>query len=64
MNERTIIFKQGEENGIVIEREKFESSIFLNQYQQAINIFQRLWTKQNFAITCIRMALSATALNM
>ena len=46
MNERTIIFKQGEENGIVIEREKFESSIFLNQYQQAINIFQRLWTKQ------------------
>ncbi len=46
MNERTVIFKQGEENGIVIEREKFESSIFLNQYQQAINIFQRLWTKQ------------------
>ena len=46
MNERTIIFKQGEENGIVIEREKFENSIFLNQYQQAINIFQRLWTKQ------------------
>lgn len=46
MNERTIIFKQGEENGIVIEREKFNNSIFLNQYQQAINIFQRLWTKQ------------------
>lgn len=46
MNERTIIFKQGEENGIVIEKDNFNHSIFLDQYQQAINIFHSQWTMQ------------------
>lgn len=46
MDKRTIVFKQGEENGVVIEREQFEYSIFLNQYQQAIDAFQRLWKSQ------------------
>lgn len=46
MDKRTIVFKQGEENGIVIEREQLEYSIFLNQYQQAIDAFQRLWKSQ------------------
>ena len=46
MDKRTIVFKQGEENGVVIEREQLEYSIFLNQYQQAIDAFQRLWKSQ------------------
>lgn len=46
MTVKPIIFKQGEENGIVIEREGFEHSIFINQYQQAIDIFHRLWAQQ------------------
>ena len=46
MNERTIVFRQGEENGIVVERDNFAHSIFLNQYQQAINIFHSQWTMQ------------------
>ena len=46
MNTEPIVFRQGEENGIVIEREGFEHSIFINQYQQAIYIFQRLWDQR------------------
>lgn len=46
MNAKPIVFRQGEENGIVIEREGFEHSIFINQYQQAIYIFQRLWDQR------------------
>lgn len=46
MKQEPIIFKQGEENGIVIERDHFERSIFKSQYHQAINIFNRLWSKQ------------------
>lgn len=46
MNTEPIIFKQGEENGIVIERDNFEHSIFLNQYQQAAKIFCRVWEQQ------------------
>ena len=46
MNERTITFRLGEENGIVIQKESFETSLFLNQYQQAIDIFDRLWKEQ------------------
>ncbi len=46
MNAEPIVFRQGEENGIVIEREGFEHSIFINQYQQAIYIFQRLWDQR------------------
>ena len=46
MNAKPIIFRQGEENGIVIERKDFENSIFVNQYNQAIEIFNRLWSQQ------------------
>lgn len=46
MKQEPIIFKQGEENGIVIEREGFEHSIFINQYTQALNTFHRLWEQQ------------------
>ena len=46
MDERTIVFRQGEENGIVVERDNFAHSIFLNQYQLAINIFHSQWTMQ------------------
>lgn len=46
MNERTIIFRLGEENGIVIQKNSFDTSLFLNQYQQAINIFNHLWKEQ------------------
>lgn len=46
MNERTITFRLGEENGIVIQKDSFETSLFLNQYQQAIDIFDRLWKEQ------------------
>lgn len=45
-----IIFRQGEENGIVIERKDFDHSIMQNQYQQAINIFHRLWSQQQILI--------------
>lgn len=50
MKQEPIIFKQGEENGIVIERDHFERSIFKNQYQQAIDIFNRLWRYQRTLI--------------
>lgn len=50
MNTEPIVFKQGEENGIVIERDNFERSIFRNQYQQAIDIFNRLWKYQRTLI--------------
>lgn len=46
MNAKPIIFRKGEENGIVVERDHFENSIMLNQYQQAIDIFNRLWAQQ------------------
>lgn len=46
MNERTITFRLGEENGIVIQKDSFETSLFLNQYQHAINLFDSLWSKQ------------------
>lgn len=46
MNERTITFRLGEENGIVIQKDSFENSLFLNQYQQAIDIFDHLWKEQ------------------
>lgn len=46
MNAKPIIFRKGEENGIIVERDHFENSIMLNQYQQAINIFNRLWDHQ------------------
>lgn len=46
MNAKPIIFRKGEENGIVVERDHFENSIMLNQYQQAIDIFNRLWSQQ------------------
>ena len=46
MNERTITFRLGEENGIVIQKDSFDTSLFLNQYQQAINIFEHLWKEQ------------------
>lgn len=46
MNTEPIIFKQGEENGIVIERENFKNSIFISQYQQAAKIFCRIWNQQ------------------
>ena len=41
MKQEPIIFRSGEENGIVIERENFKSSIFVDQYQQAIDLFAR-----------------------
>lgn len=47
MNQKPIIFRQGEENGIVVERSNFEHSIMLNQYQQAIDIFDRMWAQQS-----------------
>jgi len=46
MNAKPIIFRQGEENGIVIEHKDFENSIFVNQYNQAIEIFNRLLSQQ------------------
>lgn len=46
MNTEPIVFRQGEENGIVIERDHFERSIFKRQYQQAINIFNRVRLEQ------------------
>lgn len=46
MNAKPIIFRKGEENGIVIEGKDFENSIFVNQYNQAIEIFNRLWSQQ------------------
>lgn len=46
MKQEPIIFKQGEENGIVIERNHFERSIFKNQYQQAIKTFCHIWAQQ------------------
>ena len=46
MNERTITFRLGEENGIVVQKHSFEKSLFLNQYQLAIDIFDRLWKEQ------------------
>ena len=46
MNTEPIIFKQGEENGIVIERDHFERSIFKSQYQQAIKTFCHIWKQQ------------------
>ena len=46
MKQELIIFRSGEENGIVIERENFKSSIFVDQYQQAIDLFARLWERQ------------------
>lgn len=49
MNAKPIIFRKGEENGIVVERDHFENSIMLNQYQQAVDIFNRQW-KQQYAI--------------
>ena len=49
-NKKPIIFRQGDENGIVIERDHFENSIMVNQYQQAVNIFNRLWTRQQVMI--------------
>lgn len=45
MNTEPIIFKQGEENGIVIERENFAKSIFVNQYQQACHMLANLWKR-------------------
>lgn len=50
MNSEPIVFRQGEENGIVIERGDYGHSIMLNQYQQAINIFHRIWTQQQAII--------------
>lgn len=50
MKQEPIIFKQGEENGIVIERENFKSSIFVDQYQQAIDVFNRQWKQQSAII--------------
>lgn len=46
MSERTITFRLGEENGIVVQKHSFEKSLFLNQYQLAIDIFDRLWKEQ------------------
>lgn len=46
MNERTITFRLGEENGIVIQKDSFDTSLFLNQYQLAIEIFDYLWEEQ------------------
>lgn len=46
MNAEPIIFKQGEENGIVIERDHFKRSIFKNQYQQALKSFSHIWKQQ------------------
>lgn len=45
MKTEPIIFKQGEENGIVIERENFAKSIFVNQYQQACHMLANLWKR-------------------
>ena len=50
MKQEPIIFRQGEENGIVVERDYFEHSIMLNQYQQAIDIFNRQWKQQTAII--------------
>ena len=47
MNTNSILFRQGEENGIVIERDQFQRSIFTSQYQQSISIFNRLWKQQD-----------------
>lgn len=46
MKQEPIIFKQGEENGIVIERDNFKNSIFISQYQQAIKTFCHIWAQQ------------------
>lgn len=46
MNTEPIVFHLGEENGIVVERKEFKHSIMLNQYQQAVDIFHRLWKHQ------------------
>lgn len=48
MNTEPIVFRQGEENGIVIERENFAKSIFVNQYQQACYMFANLWKRLEF----------------
>lgn len=47
MNTNPILFRQGEENGIVIERDHFDRSIFVSQYQQSITIFNGLWKLQD-----------------
>lgn len=46
MNTEPIIFRSGEENGIVIERDNFKNSIFMSQYQQALKTFCHIWTQQ------------------
>lgn len=53
MNAKPIIFRQGEENGIVVERDHFENSIMLNQYQQAISIFHHMWERQKVLIDAL-----------
>lgn len=43
---RSIIFYQGEENGIVVETNNYEYSIFEDQYKRAFQIFDRIVNKQ------------------
>ncbi len=43
---KPIIFYQGEENGIVVETNNYEYSIFENQYKRAFQIFDRIVNKQ------------------
>lgn len=41
-----IIFYKGEENGIVVEKNNYESSLFNSQYKKAFEIFLRIWNTQ------------------
>lgn len=41
-----IIFRRGEENGIVIERKDFANSLFIEQYKRAIMLFCQIWEQQ------------------
>lgn len=41
-NEKIIVFRHGEDNKTILETESYDSSLFYDQYEQALGIFRRL----------------------
>jgi len=41
-----IIFYKGDENGIVVEKNYYEYSLFTDQYKKAFEVFNRIWKTQ------------------
>ncbi len=48
-----IRFYAGQENGVIVEKDKFSQSVFYEKYQQALTIFTRIWESGNDDISNI-----------